>query len=272
MDRYRVKPGKPFCLKDLDPQETSAFKGGKDKGVEKIKELTARLDQLQEVLYAQSLHRVLIVVQAMDTGGKDGIIRRVFDGVNPQGVKVASFKVPTPLEAAHDFLWRIHPNVPGKGEMVIFNRSHYEQVLVVRVHALEPEKVWRSHYQQIRDFERMLVEEGVTILKFFPHISKDEQKQRLLERIETPEKRWKFSPSDIDERQLWDDYMIAYQDAINETSTEEAPWYTVPANRNWYRDLVVASVLVETLEGLGMRYPENKEDLTPYGQRLRSEP
>jgi PPK2 family polyphosphate:nucleotide phosphotransferase len=271
MDRYRVKPGKTLHLKDLDPDETSAFKGGKEEGLAKIKELTLRLDQLQEVLYAQSLHKVLIVVQAMDTGGKDGIIRRVFDGVNPQGVKVASFKVPTPIEAAHDYLWRVHPNVPGKGEMVIFNRSHYEQVLVVRVHTLEPETRWRKHYQQIREFERMLVEEGVTILKFFLHISKEEQKKRLLERIETPEKRWKFNAGDLDERQLWDDYMKAYEDALNETSTEGAPWYTVPANRNWFRDLVVASVLVKTLESLDMHYPESKEDLAPYALRLKNE-
>lgn len=271
MERYRVKPGSKFLIKDCDPDEHSAFEGSKEEGVKKLKKLMSELELLQEVLYAEHKQRFLIVLQAMDTGGKDGVIRRVFDGVNPQGVKVASFKVPTPIEADHDYLWRVHPHVPGKGEMVIFNRSHYEQVLVVRVHELEPEKSWKRHYKQIREFERMLTEEGVTILKFYLHISKEEQKQRLLERINMAEKQWKFNPGDIDERKFWDDYMQAYEDAIRETSTTYAPWYVIPANRNWYRDLVIASILVKRLKDLNINFPQPTENIQQYTAKLEAE-
>jgi PPK2 family polyphosphate:nucleotide phosphotransferase len=213
------------------------------------------------VLYAEHKHKILIVLQALDTGGKDGTIRAVFAGVNPQGVHVASFKVPTPEELDHDFLWRVHSQVPGKGELVIFNRSHYEDVLVVRVHGLVPEKVWRKRYAQINNFEQMLAEEGTTILKFFLNVSRDEQKERLQERLDDPKKRWKFNPGDLKERALWDDYISAYQDTINETSTEWAPWYVVPANRNWYRNLAVTSIIVQALEDLKLEYPEPTKDL-----------
>ncbi len=248
----------------IDPDDKSGFDGDKDAGEAKLQAFTQELDQLQSVLYAEHKHKILIVLQAMDTAGKDGIIRRVFEGVNPAGVLVSSFKVPTPPEADHDYLWRIHAQVPARGEMVIFNRSHYEQVLVVRVHNLEPEENWRRHYQQICDFERMLVEEGVTILKFFLNITKDEQRKRLLERIDMPEKRWKFSSADLSERKLWDQYMLAYQDLLSETSTAAAPWYIVPANHNWYRDLVVASLLVKRLEELDMHYPQPAEDVEQF--------
>jgi PPK2 family polyphosphate:nucleotide phosphotransferase len=271
MDRYRVKSSHTIRLADFDPEDKSAFDGGKVEGQARLQVLTQELDRLQSVLYAEHKHKILVVLQAMDTAGKDGVIRRVFEGVNPQGVRVASFKVPTLFEADHDFLWRIHAQVPAKGEMVIFNRSHYEQVLVVRVHSLEPAETWRSHYQQMCDFERMLVEEGVTILKFFLHITKDEQKKRLLERIDTPEKRWKFSSGDLAERKLWDQYMHAYQDMLNETSTAIAPWYIVPANHNWYRDLVVASVLVKSLRDLNMHFPKPAEDVEQFRAGLLAE-
>jgi PPK2 family polyphosphate:nucleotide phosphotransferase len=198
----------------------------------------------------------------MDTGGKDGVIRSVFDGVNPQGVKVASFKRPTDLELAHDYLWRVHPRVPAKGEITIFNRSHYEDVLVVRVHDLVPAARWERRFQQINEFEEMLVEEGTTILKFFLHISKDEQKERLQARLDDPSKHWKFSLGDLAERERWDDYQAAYEDVLNMTSSPHAPWYVVPADRKWFRDLVIATALVETLEKMGLEYPANPDDLS----------
>jgi PPK2 family polyphosphate:nucleotide phosphotransferase len=197
----------------------------------------------------------------MDTGGKDGVIRHVFDGVNPQGVKVASFKVPTQEERDHDYLWRVHEKVPGKGEIVIFNRSHYEDVLVVRVHDLVPKEVWRKRYEHINHFERMLVDEGTAIVKFFLHIDLEEQKQRLQARLDEPNKRWKFSRGDLKERKLWPKYTQAYEEVLSRTSTEWAPWYIVPANRKWYRNLVIANVLLQTLDGMDMHYPAPEEDL-----------
>jgi PPK2 family polyphosphate:nucleotide phosphotransferase len=226
-----------------------------------VAKLTARLGELQELLFAEGKHKILVVLQAMDTGGKDGTIRRVFSGVNPQGVHVASFKVPTPEELAHDYLWRVHKVVPGKGEMVIFNRSHYEDVLVVRVHNLVPPEVWGARFEQINNFERLLAETGTTILKFYLHIDLDEQKQRLQDRLDDPAKHWKFRLGDLKERKLWPEYMEAYEDALGKTSTSYAPWYVIPANRKWYRDLVIASILIETLEGLEMKFPPAEEDL-----------
>lgn len=261
MKKYLVQPGDKVNLEKLDPNDTSDFKEGKAKGLARVEELNTELEALQEVLYAENKHKVLIVLQAMDTGGKDGVIRRVFDGVNPQGVRVASFKVPTPEELDHDYLWRIHKVVPGRGEMVIFNRSHYEDVLVVRVHNLVSPEVWSKRYDQINDFERLLAENGTTILKFFLHIDLDEQKERLQARLDDPTKRWKFRLGDLKERKLWSEYMRAYEDALSKTSTKHAPWYIVPANRKWYRDLVIATVLVDTLKKLELRYPEPEEAL-----------
>ena len=261
MKRYRVKPGARINLGRWDPAETNGFDGGKGEAADELSRLNRKLEDLQELLYAEHRHKVLVVLQAMDTGGKDGTIRHVFEGVNPQGVRVASFKAPTPEELDRDYLWRVHRQVPGKGEMVIFNRSHYEDVLVVRVKKLVPPKVWRKRYVQIQDFERMLAEEGTTILKFFLHISPEEQKKRLEARRDEPHKRWKFNPDDLGERKRWPAYREAYEEAISRTSTPWAPWYVVPADRKWYRNLVVAKVLVETLESLNMRYPEPAEDL-----------
>jgi PPK2 family polyphosphate:nucleotide phosphotransferase len=261
MQRYRIEPGSQVDLSHWDPNDKSAFPTKKKEGRAHLKTLNRRLEALQELLYAEHKHRLLIVLQAMDTGGKDGSIRHVFDGVNPQGVKVASFKKPTPLELDHDYLWRVHPHVPGNGEIVIFNRSHYEDVLVVRVHSLVPEEVWCRRYAHINAFEKMLAEEGTTILKFYLHIDLEEQKERLQARLDEPHKRWKFNPGDLAERKLWPQYVQAYEEALSQTSTRWAPWYVVPANRKWYRNLVVGSLIIETLEGLNMAFPQPAEDL-----------
>lgn len=261
VERYRIKPGSEVDLSQWDPNEKALFPGNKREGKEALPQLTKRLRTLQELLYAESKHKLLIVLQAMDTGGKDGTIRHVFTGVNPQGVSVTSFKVPTPLELAHDYLWRIHKHTPGAGWISIFNRSHYEDVLVVRVYNLVPPEQWRRRYDHINDFERMLSEEGTTILKFYLHIDLDEQKERLQARLDTPDKRWKFSVGDLKQRQRWPEYMEAYEEALGRTSTDWAPWYVVPANRKWYRNLVVSAVIIRTLEGLDMRYPEPTEPL-----------
>lgn len=261
MEVYRVKPGSRVDLDAWDTRDTSGFDGNKSAGKKKQKKLTARLEELQELLYAEGKQKLLVVLQAMDTGGKDGVIRHVFDGVNPQGVKVASFKVPTPEELSHDYLWRVHKQTPGRGEIVIFNRSHYEDVLVVRVHGLVPPDVWQRRYDHINAFERMLAEEGTTILKFFLHISKDEQRERLESRRVEPHKQWKFNVGDLKERKLWEEYTAAYEDALSTTSTEWAPWYVVPADRKWYRNLVIGSTLVETLQRLDMHYPPAVENL-----------
>lgn len=260
LNRYRVKSGNKLDLGEWDPNDASLFPDGKEKGQKRLVELNQSLEALQELLYAEHKHKVLIILQAMDTGGKDGVIRQVFEGVNPQGVRVASFKQPTPEELGHDFLWRIHKQTPGKGEIVIFNRSHYEDVLVVRVHKLLPDTSWAKRYKHINDFERMLAGEGTTILKFFLHIDLDEQKGRLQARLDEPAKRWKFNPGDLDERKLWPEYMQAYEEAIRKTSTAWAPWYIVPSNRKWYRNLVIATAIIETLKGLDMHYPEPSFD------------
>lgn len=261
MEKYRVKPGMHVTLNQWDPNDKSGFKGNKKSAQKKLAELDARLDALQELLYAEHKHRVLIVLQAMDTGGKDGTIRQVFRGVNPQGVRVASFKVPTPRELDYDFLSRVHVQVPGNGEMMIFNRSHYEDVLIARVHGLISQKTWHQRYQEINDFEEMLTNEGTTIIKFFLNIDLVEQKKRLQARLDDPKKHWKFNPEDLNERKLWREYMKAYEDAISATSTPWAPWYIVPANSKWYRNLVVSRVIIKTLEDLEMSYPKAARSL-----------
>jgi PPK2 family polyphosphate:nucleotide phosphotransferase len=261
MKRYRVAMGASIDLDRWDPNDTSAYDGEKEEGKDRLEELNKELERLQELLYAEHKHKVLVVLQGMDTSGKDGTIRHVFEGVNPQGVRVASFKVPTPLELDHDYLWRVHQKTPGSGEIVIFNRSHYEDVLVVRVHSLVPPAVWSRRYDHINAFESLLADEGTTILKFFLHIDLDEQKERLQARLDEPHKRWKFNRGDLKERKRWGEYWQAYEDVLSKTSTEWAPWYIVPANRKWYRNLVVASVLVGALKGLEMEYPQPEEGL-----------
>jgi PPK2 family polyphosphate:nucleotide phosphotransferase len=249
----RVKPGTKVDLSKLDPGETHGHR--KESAEQEISELLGRMAQLQDKLWAEQKHALLIVLQGIDASGKDGTIRRVMTAFNPQGCVVAGFKVPTGEELAHDFLWRIHKRTPGKGEIGIFNRSHYEQVLVVRVHDLEPKKAWSRHYEHIRNFETLLIDSGTTIVKFFLHISKDEQAERLQARLDDPKKRWKFQTADLDERKHWDAYEEAFEELLSETSTAEAPWYCIPANRKWYRDLVAATVLVETLKGMDLRWP-----------------
>ena len=242
-------------LANVDTRSTCSFNGDKAATVGIFAELNAQLVELQQALYAEHKHKVLVVLQAMDTGGKDGVIRKVFSGVNPIGIHVASFKAPTPAELDHDYLWRVHARVPAKGELVVFNRSHYEDVLITRVEGWIDDRTAKRRFRQINDFEAMLVEEGTIILKFFLHISKDEQKQRLQERLDDDAKNWKFNPGDLVAREKWADYQRVYEEAINATSSPHAPWYIVPADRNWVRDLYVCSVLVSTLSGLKMQYP-----------------
>ena len=255
LKRYVVRPGSKVRLGELDPGDTSGFKGGKAAGEKAIDRAVRKLDPLQELLYAEHKHKFLVVLQGMDSSGKDGTIRRVFEGVNPQGVRVAHFGRPSAEEIDHDYLWRAHMQVPAKGEVVIFNRSHYESVLVERVHGLVPEKVWSRRYQQIVDFERMLHEEGTAILKFFLHIDRKEQAKRFQDRLRDPTKHWKFSYLDYNERSYWKEYTRAYEDALERTSTDTAPWYIVPSDHPWFRDLVVSEAIVKTLEGLKMKYP-----------------
>jgi len=259
MKQYLVKPGSKVDLSSWDPNDAGEFAGQKKQAKQQVAKLGQKLGELQEILYADHKRKVLVVFQGMDTAGKDGSIRRVFESVNPQGVRVAGFKVPTPEELDHDYLWRVHKQVPGAGEIVIFNRSHYEDVLVVRVHKLVPPAVWKKRYEQINAFERLLAESGTTILKYFLYIDLDEQKQRLEARRDDPTKQWKFNPGDLKERKLWPEYMKAYEQALERTSTDVAPWYVVPANRKWYRDLVVSTTLVEALEKLKLKYPKPAE-------------
>ncbi len=239
------------------------YHGSLDKQLAKEAEkaLEGRLATLQEMLYASAERALLIVLQAMDAGGKDGTIKKVFDCVNPQGVIVANFKQPTAEELSHDFLWRVHKCVPPKGYIGIFNRSHYEDVLVVRVNHLVPQAVWEKRYEHINHFERLLADSGVRILKFFLHISKAEQKERFLERLQNPDKHWKFSKGDLSVRQKWDDYMRAYEAALTRCHTEYAPWHIIPADRKWYRDYIITEVIVKALEEMGLRYPEPEAGL-----------
>ncbi|MER3555728.1 MAG: polyphosphate kinase [Meiothermus sp.] len=260
MKQYCVDNGK-FRLEDYDPGDTDGFNGGKEQALAELEKLGERLATLQNLLYAEKKHKLLVVLQAPDAGGKDGTIRVVFDRVNPTGVRVASFGLPTEKELAHDYLWRVHREVPGKGEMVIFNRSHYEDVLVARVRKLVPKAVWERRYRHIREFERMLSDEGTTLLKFFLYVSKNEQKKRLQERLDDPEKRWKFRKGDLEDRALWKQYMQAYEDAIRETGTDYAPWYVIPADHNWFRNWLVSKTIVDTLEGLRMEFPDPEEGL-----------
>jgi len=250
----RVPSGRRFRLSDIDPNDTGEFES-KDEARKALAEDQERLRDRQSLLYADGRHALLVVLQAMDTGGKDGTLRHVFSGFNPVACVVTSFKAPSMNELAHDFLWRIHHAVPPHGVIGVFNRSHYEDVLVVRVHDLVPKKIWRARYAQINQFERFLTDNGVRIVKFFLHISKGEQKRRLEARLEDPDKNWKFSQADLAERKLWGDYMDAYEDALRECSTAHAPWYVVPANVKWARDAMVARVLRETMDSMQLRHP-----------------
>ncbi len=260
-DLLRVRPGSTVDLSAVDTRATPGWDEGKEEAAAVLAEERERIARLQDVLYAQDRHRLLVVLQAMDTGGKDGTIRHVFGAVDPIGVHVRSFKAPTSRELVHDYLWRVHAEVPARGELVVFNRSHYEDVLVVRVHGLVDDERAARRFGHIRDFERMLVDEGTTIVKVFLHISREEQAERLQARIDEPHKRWKFSHGDLEERAHWDRYQEVYAEAISATSTEVAPWYVVPADRKWYRNLAVSRIVAHTLEDLGMTYPQPEEGL-----------
>lgn len=258
---FRVVPGAELDLTSHDPDSKLGFDGGKKQGRKALIAYRKQLSALQERLWAEKRQSLLVVIQAIDTGGKDGTIRHVFSGVNPQGVRVTSFGKPNDRELAQDYLWRVHRETPQDGYIKIFNRSHYEDVLVVRVHNLVPETQWSRRYGHIRDFERMLSDEGTSVVKLFLNISKEEQAERLQARLDEPDKNWKFNKADLRDRALWDDYQEAFRVALQETSTEIAPWYVVPANRKWYRNLVVSSILIETLEKMDPEYPDPEPGL-----------
>ena len=265
---YRVTKGRKFHLRDVDPADTAQLESGDENAArEALQEGVEQLAEYQDMLYAQDRWALLLIFQAMDAAGKDGTIKHVMSGVNPQGVQVYSFKAPSPEELDHDYLWRCIKNVPERGRIGIFNRSYYEEVLVARVHPeilerqkLPPElvtkRVWQERFEDIRNFERYLTRNGVVIRKFFLHVSKAEQKRRFLARLDEPRKNWKFSANDVAERRHWRDYQKAYEDVIRETATEEAPWYVVPADHKWFTRLVVAAAIVDALAGLDLRYPE----------------
>ncbi len=262
----KVAPGSRVHLDALDPR----FKGhheDHETAAPLIGHYSERLRALQELLYAEGRRSLLICLQAMDTGGKDGVINHVLGAMNPQGCRVAHFRKPSIEEAAHDFLWRAHRAAPARGEVVIFNRSHYEDVLIVRVHELVPKPVWSARYERINEFERALAEDGTVILKFYLHISSDEQLARFKERLDDPTKHWKISEADYAERKFWPEYLRAYEEALSRCSTEQAPWYVIPADHKWFRNLAVARIVVERLEAMGLKYPEPSVDLT----RIRRE-
>jgi PPK2 family polyphosphate:nucleotide phosphotransferase len=252
-EKLRVEPGRRVRLADLDPGATHGFDKVSAEPV--LARTMADLASLQDRLWAESKHSVLVVLQGIDAAGKDGTINKVMEAFNPQGCVVSAFKVPTAEELGHDFLWRIHQRTPRKGEIGIFNRSHYEDVLVVRVHKLVPKSVWSRRYDEINDFERTLADGGTTIVKFFLAIDRDEQRARFQARYDDPTRRWKFSMGDLEERKLWDDYQVAFNDALSKTSTDIAPWYVIPANRKWFRNLAVATILAETMAELKPAYP-----------------
>jgi PPK2 family polyphosphate:nucleotide phosphotransferase len=259
--KFRVHPGAKLKLNKLDP----AYRGkhqSEDAAKEETEHYLVKLARQQAVLYAEHEHGVLVVLQALDAGGKDGTIKHVFSSVNPQGVRVASFKQPTAAELAHDFLWRVHPHAPGHGEIVIFNRSHYEDVLVTRVHKLIDKAAWTDRYQCIRDFETLLAENKTTILKFFLHVGKEEQLARFAQRLDDPARNWKISEADYSERALWDDYVEAYEDAIEATSTPEAPWYVIPSNHKWFRNLAVSQIMADMMEELKLAFPPPSVNLS----------
>ena len=252
--KFRVNPGEKIRLRDCDPQFTA--RGETKKSAQReIAKLQQRMDQLQFQLYAENKRSLLICLQAPDAGGKDGVVRHVIGSMNPQGCRVVPFKQPTAEELAHDFLWRIERQTPRTGEVAIFNRSHYEDVIVVRVHDLVPKTIWSRRYEQINDFERRLAASGTHILKFFLHISAEEQLSRFKDRLDDPARHWKISEADYTEREYWDDYQIAYQDAINRCSTERAPWFVIPSDHKWFRNLAISQIIVETMETMGMKLP-----------------
>ncbi len=268
-DKLVVRPDKRITLADWDPGETLGL--DKEAAAEKTEQNIARLDELQYLMYAERRRALLVVLQGMDGAGKDGTIRHVMRGLNPQGCRVTSFKPPSTEEADHDFLWRVHRAVPPSGEVAIFNRSHYEDVLAARVRKLVPKNVWTRRYDHINGFEQLLTDSSVVVVKFFLHISKDEQRRRFEERLRDPTKQWKLSPSDFEDRKHWDDYVAAYEDVLTRCSTSDAPWLIVPADKKWFRNFAVSRILVETLEALDMRFPKPTVDVSRITPSLSSE-
>jgi PPK2 family polyphosphate:nucleotide phosphotransferase len=269
-DQFRIKPGSKVNLGKIDPNYHGNYVNQEAVATE-LQDYSQRLSELQALLYAENKHALLIVLQGMDGGGKDGTVHHVVSAMNPQGCSVVGFKVPSEEELAHDYLWRIHQHMPRKGQITVFNRSHYEDVLVVRVHNLVPKEVWSRRYNEITAFERQLTNAGTTIVKFFMHIDKDEQLRRFRDRLDDPTKQWKISESDYTEREYWDAYQAAYMDALSKCSFNYAPWYVIPANHKWFRDLAISQILVDTLDGLKMKYPEPSVDLTAIKQMYHAE-
>lgn len=257
-NKYRANP-KTFSLQDYNPRDKSERTGTKEQNTVDLEKLAEDIDTEQDILYAEGKRKVLLILQGMDASGKDGTIRHVFSECNPQGIRLANFKAPSAEELAHDYLWRIHQEVPKAGELVIFNRSHYEDVLIVKVHDWIDDEECERRYHQINDFERMLTETGTTIIKCFLHISKDEQKKRMLERLKDPAKAWKFNQRDLEERALWPEYMKAYEQAIRATSTEHVPWYIVPADSKTNRNLLISRLLLATLKNMKLKFPAMPE-------------
>lgn len=258
---FRIKPGSTVRLGDVDPSHCGNH-AAYETALQQMLTQLHKMDQLQNLLYAEGKRSLLIVLQGLDACGKDGLVRHIVTGMNPAGCRVIAFKQPTPGDLGHDFLWRVHPHVPSKGEVVIFNRSHYEDVLVVRVHQLVPDRVWSRRYELINDLERLLaVENRTTILKFFLHISKDEQLARFKRRLDDPARRWKISESDYQEREYWEDYIHAFEDMLHKTSTPHAPWFVIPSNHKWFRDLAVSQIITRTLEELDLQLPDPAVDI-----------
>ncbi len=255
-ERYQVKPGSKVKMADWSTRDKKLYDMPKEDSWDLLHGLRRELQALQKMLYAQGKHKVLIVIQAMDTGGKDGCIRHVFSNVDPQGITVTPFKAPSSEERAHDYLWRIHEHTPANGHIAVFNRSHYEDIIAVRVKKLAPEEVWKKRYEHIVNFEKMLTDEGTLILKFYLNISNEEQRERLQARLDDPAKHWKFNPDDLKDRARWGEFMDVYEEVISKTSSEHAPWFMIPADRKWYRNLVVAEIVRDALKRLDMEYPE----------------
>lgn len=260
-EKLLVRAGRPVRLATWDPDDTLGFTKDEEAERQTAKSI-ARLDELQYVMYAEHRHALLVVLQGMDGAGKDGTIRHVMRAFNPQGCRVTPFTAPTAEEADHDFLWRVHRAVPRRGDIGIFNRSHYEDVLIARVRNLVPKQVWSARYDHINYFEQLLSDHAVSVVKIFLHISKDEQKRRFEERLHDPTKQWKLSPNDFADRKYWDDYVAAYEDVLDRCNLARAPWFIVPANKKWFRNLAVSHVLVETLEALDMRFPKPSFDVS----------
>jgi PPK2 family polyphosphate:nucleotide phosphotransferase len=267
--KFVVEPGTKVHLARIDPSDTGKHES-REKATLEIQKHLARMDTLQYLLYADGNQSMLVVLQALDAGGKDGVVRHVFGGMNPQGTSVFGFKQPSKIEAAHDFLWRAHRRTPGKGEIVVFNRSHYEDVLVVRVHKLVPKEVWSKRYELINDFEKMLSENGTRILKFYLHISPEEQLERFKQRLDDPARQWKISESDYSEREFWPDYIKAFEEAIERTTTKHAPWYVIPSDHKWFRNLAISEIVADELEDMKLTLPPTQVDIAAIRRKYHS--